>query len=287
MSDETLTVRRLGGAIGAEVSDINLADAGYDNIFPDIHRTFLDHAVVVLRGQDLSPAQLIEVSRKFGDLESHVLSDFNLPDHPEVLMISNVKENGKPIGAIHAGQYWHSDLSYMRHPTQASLLHALDVPSHGGDTLFASMTAAYAALSAPMKSLLDGLTGIHDYTNAYDKYFAHLPDRPPLSEEDQAKVPPVTHPVVRTHPETGAKALYVNPGFTRRIKELTPGESGHLLDFLFDHCQQARFVYRHSWAPGDLVIWDNRCTCHLAIADYDMAERRHLIRTSVKGDLPV
>jgi taurine dioxygenase len=282
----SITVKRLTGAIGADVGGIDLAGQGYDNSFPAIHDAFLDHAVIVLRGQDLSPAELIEFSKRFGDLESHVLSQFNMKEHPEVLLISNVKEQGKPVGAIYAGQYWHSDLSYTDHPTQASLLHAKEIPSYGGDTMFVNMAKAYDDLSAPMKEFLGGLTAIHDYTNAYDTYFAHLPDRPPLTEEEKAKVPPVEHPVVRTHPETGGKALYVNPGFTKRIVQLSHSESRAILDFLFAHFQQPHYIYRHTWAPGDLVIWDNRCTCHNAVADYDMNERRHLIRCSVVGDRP-
>lgn len=282
----SITVKRLAGALGAEVGGVDLAMSNYDNVFPAIHQAFLDHAVVVVRGQDLSPQRLMQFSKNFGRLESHVLESFNLPDNPEVLVISNIKENGKPIGAIYAGQYWHSDLSYMKHPTQASLLHARELPSHGGDTMFTSMTQAYDELSEPMKALVEQLTAVHDYTNAYDTFFSHLPDRPPLPDEAKAKVPPVTHPVVRTHPETGAKALYVNPGFTRHINELSAAESRAMLDFLFRHCQQPHLIYRHMWAPGDLLIWDNRCTCHLAVADYDMSEHRHLIRTSVEGDVP-
>jgi len=281
-----ITIKRLTGAIGAEIGGVDLAAPNYGNIYPVIHQAFLEHAVVVLRGQNLSPEQLVSVSRPFGKLEAHVLTQFNLKEHPEVLIISNIKEKGKPIGAIYAGQYWHSDLSYMAHPTQASLLHAKEIPSFGGDTMFANMTRAFEELSEPVQRMLDGLTAVHDYTNAYDTYFSHLPDRPPLSEEEKAKVPPVVHPVVRTHPETGNKALYVNPGFTRRINELAPAESRAVLDFLFRHCQQPHLIYRHTWQAGDLVIWDNRCTIHNAVADYDMSERRHLIRTSVEGDVP-
>ncbi|MEK9671666.1 MAG: TauD/TfdA family dioxygenase [Rhodospirillaceae bacterium] len=281
-----LSTKCLTGAIGSEILGIDLCAPEQDNYFPDIYQEFLDRAVVVLRDQDLSPEELIKFSRRFGKLESHVLSQFNMKEHPEILYISNVREDGKPIGAIHAGQYWHSDLSYMPHPTQASLLHAKEIPSYGGDTLFVNMRAAFDALSDRMKNFLDGMTAVHDYTLAYEKYFAHLPNRPPLSAEEKAKVPPVVHPVIRIHPETGRKTLYVNPGFTRRITELTPSESGATLDFLFDHCQRPEFIYRHSWRPGDLVIWDNRQTCHNAVADYDMNERRHLIRCSVEGDVP-
>ena len=281
-----VTVKRLTGAIGAELSGIELTGPDYDNIFPAVHEAFLENAVVVLRGQDLDPAQLVAFSKKFGKLESHVLSQFNNKDHPEVLYISNVKDKGKPIGAINAGQYWHSDLSYMNKPTQASLLHSKEIPSYGGDTMFVNMRKAYEDLSDAMKAFLDPLTAVHDYTNAYDTFFKDIPDRPPLTDAEKAKVPPVVHPVIRTHPETGAKALYVNPGFTRRINELSSEESRAILDYLFRHFQQPKYIYRHTWAEGDLVIWDNRCTCHFAVADYDMNENRHMIRCSVEGDVP-
>ena len=285
-ADTSIAITRLTGAIGAELSGIELTGPDYDNIYPAIYEALLENAVVVLRGQDLSPEQLVAFSRKFGKLESHVLSQFNMREHPEVLLISNVKENGKPIGAINAGQYWHSDLSYTKTPTQASLLHAKEVPSYGGDTMFVNMAHAYEDLSPPLQDFLGGLTALHDYTNAYDTFFAHIDDRPPLTDEERAKVPPVVHPVVRTHPDTGRKALYVNPGFTRKIIELEAEESRAILDFLFRHYQQPKYIYRHNWAVGDLVIWDNRCTCHFAVADYDMTERRHMIRCSVEGDVP-
>lgn len=285
-ADTSIAITRLTGAIGAELSGIELTGPDYDNIYPAIYEALLNNAVVVLRRQDLSPEQLVAFSRKFGKLESHVLSQFNMQEHPEVLLISNVKENGKPIGAINAGQYWHSDLSYTKTPTQASLLHAKEVPSYGGDTMFVNMARAYEDLSSSMQAFLGGLTALHDYTNAYDTFFAHIADRPPLTDEERAKVPPVVHPVVRTHPDTGRKALYVNPGFTRKINELEAEESRAILDFLFHHFQQPKYIYRHNWAAGDLVIWDNRCTCHFAVADYDMNERRHMIRCSVEGDVP-
>jgi taurine dioxygenase len=204
-----------------------------------------------------------------------------------VFVVSNVKERGKPKGAIRAGQYWHSDCSYTERPTMASLLHAREVPSHGGDTQFASLLAAYEALSAPMRALLDGLSAVHDYTLAYETYFSRFDDRPPLSDEQRARVPPVVHPLVRVHPQSGRRALFLSPGFTRRIVELAPEESDALLGFLRTHVTRAEFVYRHRWQAGDLVMWDNRATLHCAVADYDMDEPRHMHRTSVAGDRPV
>lgn len=281
-----VTVKRLTGGLGAEIGGVDLSDAGDNAAFDTIHRAFNEHSVLVFRDQCLGPDALVAFSRRFGPLEQHVLKQFALPENPDVFLISNVKNKGKPVGAIRAGQYWHSDCSYMARPTMASLLHALDIPSYGGDTLFASTAQAYEELSDIMKAFLGGLTAVHDYTNAYDTFFSKFPDRPPLSDEEKAKVPPVEHPVVRTHPDTGKKVLFVNPGFTRRIVGLTDEESRAVLDFLFAHVQQPHFLYRHRWAPGDLVVWDNRATWHLAVADYPMGERRHLHRTSVAGDAP-
>ncbi len=280
-------LKRLAGGLGAEISGIDLASPHCDNVFPAIHAAFLEHSVLVFREQTLTPNQLVAFSRRFGRLEQHVIKDFALPENPDVFIVSNVKEAGKPIGAIRAGQYWHTDLSYMERPTMASFLHALQIPSYGGDTIFTSTLRAYEELSDVMKELLAGLSAVHDYTLVYEQYFARFPDRPPLSAEQKAKVPPVRHPVVRTHPETGRKALYVNPGFTREIVGMTEAESRAILDLLFRHAVQPHMMYRHTWTKGDLVMWDNRSTWHLAVADYDMNEPRHMHRTSVEGDRPV
>lgn len=281
-----LEVRPLGTALGAEFHDIDLAMCVEDAVFQQIQAAFLDHSVLVFRGQSLDPAEQLAFSERFGEPEQHVLKQFALPDHPNVFVVSNVMENGKPKGAVRAGQFWHSDLSYMERPTLASMLHAKEVPEVGGDTMFASMYAAYEGLSNTMRRMLDGLRAVHDYTYAYERYFSRFSDRPPLTEAEISLVPPVEHPVVRTHPGTGRKALYVNPGFTRRIVGLSEAESDALLNFLFAHATQPAYVYRHVWRRGDLVVWDNRSTLHCAIADYNMGERRHMHRTSVRGDRP-
>jgi taurine dioxygenase len=281
-----IEVRKLVGALGAEISGVDLSNPLSNAASNTIHQAFLKHSVLIFRNQHLEPDELVAFSKKFGPIERHVLSQFALDENPDVFQISNVNNKVKPIGAIRAGQYWHSDCSYMKRPTMASILHALEIPSYGGDTMFTSMVSAYEELSDVMKQFLGGLSAVHDYTNAYDTYFSKVADRPPLSDEVKAKVPPVEHPVVRTHPETGCKALFVNPGFTRQIVGMTEEESRVLLDFLFKHAQQPNFIYRHMWAPGDLVIWDNRSTWHLAISDYDMNEQRHLHRVTVAGDEP-
>lgn len=285
MSD--IAVKRLAGSLGAEVTGLDLSDEGNNEAFATIHKAFLDHSVLVFRDQSLEPDALVRFSKRFGPLEQHVLTQFSLPENSDVFVVSNVKEKGKPIGAIRAGQYWHSDCSYLERPTAATILHAHEIPSYGGDTMFTSMAAAYDELSDVMKDMLDGLTAIHDYTNAYDTFFSKFPDRPTLSDEQKAKVPPVEHPVVSTHPDNGRKVLFVNPGFTRRIVGMNEAESRAILDFLFEHSQQPHLIYRHHWRCGDVVMWDNRSTWHLAVADYDMGERRHMHRTSVAGEVPV
>jgi taurine dioxygenase len=286
MNSDGIQVKRLSGGLGAEISGVDLTSPHCGNVFPTIREAFLEHSVLVFHDQKLSPDQLVQFTRRFGPLEQHVIKDFALPENPDVFIVSNVKEAGKPIGAIRAGQYWHTDCSYMAKPTLASLLHALEIPSYGGDTMFTSTIRAYEELSDAMKKFLSNLSAIHDYNLAYEQYFARFSDRPPLSPEQKAKVPPVTHPIVRTHPETGKKALFVNPGFTRCIVGMMEAESRSILRLLFDHAVQPHMMYRHRWSKGDLVIWDNRSTWHLAVADYDMAEPRHMHRTSVEGDRP-
>jgi len=279
-------IDRLGRAIGAEVVGLDLRQPIDAELFARVHRAFLDHAVLVFRSQDLTPEAHIAFSRRFGELAAHVVDGFRLPGHPEVFVVSNVKEDGKLKGAIYAGQYWHTDLSYTKQPPLGSLLYGIEVPEAGGDTMFANMALAYEALSPVMQRILDGLEAVHDYAHAYETFFSKLPDRPPLTAEQRAKVPSVTHPAVRVHPETGKRVLYVNPGFTTQLVGMTEAESRPLLDFLFAHAVRPEFVYRHRWRKGDLVFWDNRCTMHCAVPDYDIrAERRHMHRTTVAGPM--
>jgi taurine dioxygenase len=281
-----MKITRLGGAAGAEVTGLDLSKPIDDATFARILDAFDQNLVLVFRDQTLTPRQQMDFSRRIGPPVAHVLEGFRLPDTPEVFVVSNKKEGDKPKGAIYAGQYWHTDLSYVEQPALGSMLHALEVPRVGGDTMFANMYLAYDTLSEPMKGLLGGLTAVHDYALAYETVFSKLPGRPPMTDEERKKVPPVTHPVIRTHPRTKKPALYVNPGFTRRIVELSEGESQAVLDYLFEHSVRYEFVYRHKWRVGDAVLWDNRCTMHRAVSDYDMAEPRHMHRTTIEGDRP-
>jgi len=281
-----IAIRALSPACGAEVTGIDLKRPLAAEEVQALHRALAENGILLFRGASLTPEQHIAFSRQFGPLESHVVGEFNLPEHPEIFVVSNIKEGGKLKGAVYAGQYWHSDLSYMPKPSLGSLLLCREMPEIGGDTMWANMYRAWDALSEVMKGFLGGLQAVHDYSQAYDKYFAKLKERPPLTPEQRAKTPPVVHPLVRTHPVTGRKALYVNPGFTSGIVGMPDEESQPILEFLFRHSTRPEFIYRHKWRVDDLMFWDNRCTMHYALADYDFSVRRRMHRTTVAGDVP-
>lgn len=282
-----LAIRPLSRALGAEIDGADLRCPLDGPAFERI-RGALDECdgLLVLHDVQMTPEQHIELARRFGPIERHAAEGFAHPDHPDILIVSNIMKKGRPIGAIYAGQYWHSDMSYLSRPPMQSLLYGLEFPAIGGDTMFANMYRAYEALSEPMKRLLGGLEAVHDYSHAYDTYFSKRKERPPLTPELRAKVPPVRHPVVRTHPVTGRKSLFVSPGFTTGFVGMPAEESGPILEFLFRHSVRPEFVYRHRWRVRDLVIWDNSCTLHLAVADYDLSTQRRLHRVTVAGGVP-
>ena len=207
------------------------------------------------------------------------------PGHPEILIVSNVKENGQPIGLGDAGAYWHSDISYKPKPSLGSLLHAQELPAEGGDTLFADQHLAWEALDPALQRRLLPLSAEHSYLAKYEELRARSPWRPKLSPEQIAQVAPAVQPVVRTHPETGRKALFVSEHFTTGIVGLPKEEGDALLAELFAHSTRPEFVLRHRWQPHDLVFWDNRSVMHLAAGTPDHL-RRKLYRTTVIGDEP-
>ena len=281
-------IRNLDAPLGAEILGLDLANGASRDDIARIRTALADRGVLVFRDQaELAPSQHVEFSSNFGPLEIHVQHAFHHKEHPEILIVSNVVENGKPIGLTDAGRYWHSDLSYVAEPSLGSLLHARELPDEGGDTLFASMAAAYEALPANLRARIEGLEAEHSYEARNKIQQAKYGDlRPGLSEEQRAKVRPVIHPVVRVHPESGRKALFVNEGFTTRIIGLPEEESQTLLRELFDFSVQDRFIYRHRWVANDLLFWDNRQTMHLA-TPFPPQYRRRLNRTTIRGDVPV
>ena len=279
------TTRPIDGAFAAEVLDLDLSRPLDDLGFERLHRAWLVHHVLVFRDQRITPGQQVAFSRRFGPLQIHVLRDFQLPGHPEVLIVSNVIEDGRPIGLGDAGAYWHSDLSYKARPSMGSLLHAQELPADGGDTLFADQHAAWEALPDGLKRTIAPLRAEHSYLAHYEDLRARNPYRPKLTQAQIDEVSPVAHPIVRTHPETGRQALFVNEHFTTRIIGWPEDESRALLDELCRHATDERFVYRHRWAPHDLVLWDNRSVQHLA-AGTPAELRRKLYRTTIEGDVP-
>lgn len=278
-------VRPLAGSFAAEVVGLDLRVPLSEEDFARVHRAHLDHHVLVFRDQHITPAQQVAFSRRFGPLQIHVQRKFQLAGQPEVLVVSNIKENGEPIGLGDAGHFWHSDLSYKERPSLGSLLHTQTLPSEGGDTLFANQHAAYDALPDSLKNTIAPLRAEHSYLAKYEELRARSPWRPKLTPAQLDEVRPVLHPVVRTHPETGRQALFVSEHFTTRIAGLGDDESQALLSQLFAHSTQAQFTYRHAWLPGDMVFWDNRSVLHLAAGTPDHLPRK-LYRTTIEGDQP-
>jgi len=278
-------VRPFDAPVGAEIIGLDISKPISTEDFVRIHKAHLDHHVLVFRDQQITPQEHIDFSRRFGPLEIHVLHQFQLKNHPEILIVSNIKENGEPIGLGDAGVYWHSDISYKPNPSLGSLLHAQELPSEGGDTLFADQHLAWESLSPELQQRVLPLKAEHSYLAKYEELRAKNPWRPKLSQAQIDQVAPAVQPVVRTHPETGRKALFVSEHFTTRIVGLPEDEGRALLEELFAHSVQAGFVYRHQWQPHDLVFWDNRSLLHLAAGTPEHL-RRKLYRTTVEGDLP-
>ncbi len=280
-------IRPFAPPLGAEVLGLDLSVPLDEAAFARLHRAHLDHHVLVFRGQQrLTPAQQVAFSRRWGPLQRHVLKQFALPDNADVLIVSNIVENGRPVGLGDAGYYWHSDLSYKERPSLGSFLLAQELPGEGGDTLFANQHAAYEALPPHLKQAVAGRRAEHWYLARYAELQARSPWRPDLSPEQIAEVPSTAHPIVRTHPETGRPALFVSEHFTTRVVGLPEDESRALLAELFQHSTQPEFVYRHRWQDGDMVFWDNRSVMHLAAGCPDH-QRRRLHRTTIEGDVPV
>ncbi|MFO1350532.1 MAG: TauD/TfdA family dioxygenase [Gammaproteobacteria bacterium] len=282
------TINRLCPALGTELIGFDAARPMTDAEFAELRQCWLaNDGVLVLRDQHLTPEQHIEFSRRFGELfgDREPLQDtvtkYLLPGHPQIFRVSNKVVGGEPQGRQRAGNYWHSDVSFRARPAMASLLYGIEIPPLGGDTLFCNMFLAYEALSESLQGFLGGLRARHDFAVNTTQGFANeVIQRQDLDGRNASE-----HPVVRIHAETGRKCLFVNPGNTSHIVGLKPKESALLLNFLYQHCVQPEFIYRHRWKPRDLLIWDNRSTMHYAIVDYQ--DDRYLHRTTVIGERPM
>lgn len=266
----------LSSGLGAEMVGVDLSQPVDDATFAAIEQAWRDHLVVLFRGQKLNNEQHVAFSARFGPLDDHA-SIPRLRDQTfhEILPVTNQEIGGRkqPVG-----RQWHADLSTTLHPARGSLLRCEEIPPLGGDTMFSNMYKAYEALSDTMKQFIEGLWAVHDLTHA-----EHNIGRPDIAEV-RKNTPPVAHPMVLTHPETGRKALYVSEMVTTDIVGLHRREARPILEHLFNHSVQPEFTYRHRWRVGDLIAWDNRCTMHLALNDYDIKVPRRLYRTTLLGE---
>lgn len=278
-----IAIRPASRAIGAEVVGWDLSQPADDTAIATFQHALADHCFLLFRDQKLTPEQQVSFSKQFGELEHHVLNDYVLQELPEIYVLSNIKNMGRSVGRAGAGQYWHTDLSYMKTPSFGSLLYALEIPETGGDTMFSNMYKAYDVLSEPLKALFEDMHAVHDFAHTQRTYIATAGLTKPASAEQLAKTPPVEQPLVRTHPDTGRKSLYVSPGMMTGIIGLAPHESQAIIKFLVEHTTRPEFVYRHQWRQGDLVFWDNWASMHCAINDYDPDDRRLMHRTTIKG----
>jgi taurine dioxygenase len=275
-------IRRLAYALGAEVTGIDLRNLPDRSLVDALRAAWMEHQVLVLPGQQLSPEQHISFSRCFGELELHALKNLQGTEHREILEVTNRMVEGKRSQTAEVGRQWHSDGSATTRPSLGSLLYCRAVPDVGGNTLFANMYAAYDALSDGMKNLLEGLETVQELGHFYGSRGLGTRDAGKVAQDIEDN-PAVVQPLITAHPETGRKVLFINQSLTREIHGMTQAESAGLLQFLYAHSTRPEFVYRHNWRVGDLVMWDNRCTLHLAPRDYDPDQVRHMCRTTLKG----
>jgi taurine dioxygenase len=283
----SFAIQPITPTIGAEILGVDISRID-EAIFPAVRQALLDHLVIVFRDQHLRPEDHLTFARRFGELEPPHPVFAHLPDHPQVSVLENRGNQGV------YNDEWHTDVTFRTCPALGSILYAQVVPECGGDTLWSNMYAAYDTLAEPIKTLIDGLTAVHDICGGgpygrvpnYREIVLAQPDGRRRLSEIESEFPPVSHPVVRMHPQTGRRALFVNRSFTTWIEGISKLESAWLLGMLLEHAEQTAFQLRHRWRKNDLVMWDNRCTQHLAVADYAPAHRL-MHRITVQGDRPV
>ncbi|WP_207882558.1 taurine dioxygenase [Pseudomonas sp. 30_B] len=275
----TLSIEPISPALGSIVSGVRLADPLDDAAQRQIEQALLDHHVLFFRDQPLTPTQQANFAARFGDLHIHPIYPSS-PEQREVIVLDTA------VTDVRDNAIWHTDVTFLETPALGAVLAAKQLPPYGGDTLWASGIAAFEALSKPLQQLLDGLTATHDISKSFpqERFGATDADLARL-EEARRKNPPRSHPVIRTHPVTGRKALFVSDGFTTRINELEPAESRAILDLLFAHFARPEFAVRWRWKENDVAFWDNRVTQHYAVDDY-RPQRRVMHRATILGDKP-
>lgn len=265
---------------GVEAEGIDLSQPLADAQFAELERAFYANHVLALRGQDLTARQFLAFARRLGPPQPHVIDQFHHPEDPDILVLSNVKENGRPTGLQDAGSYFHTDYSYLAVPARATTLYSRVVPKVGGDTLFADQQAAYDDLPAAMKRRIEPLLAIHHYGNRHDVDEASRTAASPLSAEQKAKMPLITHRVARPHPVTGRKALYAVSGSSFGIVGMPDDEARDLLNELAAHATQPKYQLRFRYGVGDVVVWDNAALLHSATLT-DPQDARTLWRITV------
>ena len=281
MSYSAIDVQPLSGSIGAEILDVDLSKTLGNETFSQIHRAFLEYAVIFFRNQNLTTGQFTDFARRFGQLDPHHMLK-GMDGHPEILEVVKEQTDRKMFAPG-----WHADVTWQEKPVMGSMLYAQEVPPYGGDTLFANQYLAYEALSPGMKKILDGLMAVHGTAKAYGDNADNAEAFVKILKVDRKEAAKAqnNHLVVRTHPETGRKSLFVNEHYTLRLAEMTEEESHPLLQFLFAHAVKPEFTCRFRWQNRSIAFWDNRCTLHTPIDDY-FGYRRHMWRVTIAGDRP-
>ena len=291
-----LHIKSSGKPLGHEICEIDINNLD-DETFSEIDEAYKTYGVVVIRNQTLSPSDQLRFSRRFGSLDRFVFDRFNMQDNPEIFIVSNLLEDGRPIGMEDAGRYWHSDMWYVAKPPRGSFLYALEVPHDGdrplGDTSFASTQHAYETLPADLKKLADTHRAVFS-SNKYGEYVGHTPEKAKdniylkdvVAAREKFKDNEITHPLVRTHPITGKKSLHVVQGVISQVVGMPTQESEALIHALVDHVIRPEVVYRHSWRVGDIVLWDNYSALHRATGDFKLPQRRLMHRTTLSAPQP-
>ena len=273
----TITVQHLSGSLGAEISGIDLTQPLDNSIYADIRQLLVEHEVIFFRDQDISLSQHKALAESFGPLQTHPAYG-TIEGFPEITILESTPEKPTMI------ECWHSDMTFKKHPPMGTILRSRIIPPKGGDTLWSSMTVAYDGLSSGMQNFLSSLTAVHDFAFGFKESLAEAGGRERLAQA-VADNPPVEHPVICTHPESGKKVIFVNELFTTHIVGMTAKESRALLGFLYEHVVTPEFTCRFSWQPNSIALWDNRSTQHKPINDYFPAHRK-LERTTIDGDKP-
>jgi alpha-ketoglutarate-dependent taurine dioxygenase len=285
-NDATLSVRQIGPTFGAEINGMPI----HGDVSPELLSQFIAalhrYRVLIVPGLALDPGDLVAFSRRLGPLEIHSRFENTLPAHREVFCVGNVERDGMKASFNRGVEQWHADSSYRETPSDASLFYAEIVPEDGGDTLFADATAAWRNLDPELKARVEGLYGVHSLETLRQWGLRHNPEHGQNVDNQSAAFPPVRQPLVRTHPVTGAKSLYVCPAVISHIEGMDAGESAALLETLIAHVTQPRFVYTHRWHKGDLVMWDNRAVLHTASLFDHTRYQRLMYRTTVAGNAP-